>query len=61
MMTKQEAKVSTFFLASIAAGLLGGGLTRLLTHRSSEAGSVLALIFGTIALIVSIVHVGLED
>lgn len=60
-MTKQEAKVSTFFLAGLSGGLLSGGFTRLLSHGHAEGGSVTAIFLGTLLLIFSVLHVGLED
>lgn len=60
-MTKQEAKVSTFFLASVTGAFTAGALTRILTLHHAEVGSVVAFVVGILALVWTIIHVGLED
>lgn len=60
-MTKQEAKVSTFFLASTTGLLLGGALTRIATMGHLEPGTYVPLLFGVVVLVISVMHVGLPE
>lgn len=60
-MNKQEAKVSVFFLTSLASGLLVGTLTRFIStsHFTRAMGSGLGL--GLLFLVLSICLIGLDD
>lgn len=60
-MSKQELKVSTFFMAWPSGLMLGVGLARVFIHAKFDLSVLAYTLGGLLLLLVSIFHVGLED
>lgn len=60
-MTKREIRVSTWFLAFGAGSLFAGGASRILSLLRFTPGSTGCLFVGALLLVLSIIHIGMED
>jgi hypothetical protein len=59
--TRQEAKVTTFFLTALGIGGFVGGCVRVFSTMRLTGGALAALVLGGIILLLDVVHLGLED